>query len=226
MPPKRSRSQQQHRRNLRQSARIATKAMRSVIKDVGPQAAHIKSRVVIKQEPIRSDIPSAIAFASNPVTFGVERPTGKLLASKYGGALRTARHEVAHLLQVPDQAYVGHLSIRATKAEESTLGVLHARRIEKSSIGGKFKRIRRHSGGVGYPPARQSGVPTPIRGLLPGATKGIVPGGSTKSPITHFNTGISRHLKRVSIIGRPHQRKKARSLERKLERRLKGRVDM
>ncbi len=141
--------------NRRQSVRVATGAMRSVLRDVGPVAAHIKPRVIIKSGLQVAADPDLIAYASNPVTFATSSE-GKLRAGTSGAlsTLQVARHEVAHLIPHKQEGdpYTSESQIRVAGANWSTFGVKSAARLSRESVNSTMKRIARRRGKYGTAP--------------------------------------------------------------------------
>lgn len=120
-------------RNRFRSQARASDAMKQVIAETG--ASGISGRAVTK-EILPRGYEQAVAWSSNPVTFTVG-PSGRLKADLYGGALATARHEVAHLLGA------GHLAIRVTDNAAGPRGPLRAAAVERSGMSGKMKAYMR-----------------------------------------------------------------------------------
>ncbi len=153
--PQSNRSRRKRLRNLRQSTRIATKAVRRVIRDVGSTAEHIKPRVIVKGGQQVATDPGLIAYASNPVTFAVGS-SGKLRAGNIAGAmspLQVARHEVAHLIPLKQgDSYTSETQIRVAGANWSTFGVKSAARLSREPIGRTVQRVFRRRGKYGTAP--------------------------------------------------------------------------
>ncbi|KKM04833.1 hypothetical protein LCGC14_1760240 [marine sediment metagenome] len=192
MPPKPSRSQQQHRRNLRQSVRIATSSIRRAVSQASPaqrrqlQKEGFSPRAVIVTEKRHIAVPEAVAWASSPITFRASSATGKLVTTRVRSV---GQHEVAHILGA------GHPAIAATRTDATStgIGMRQAPLAEKKSASFRLQRRVRRAVSV---EARK-----------------------TDKSIQGFNTP---QLTKVIRGGTPAQQKRARMLARKLGRRVKS----